>query len=64
MLATNQEMPVQVMDRELGTVEIEMPIPKVGLSLALRKLLCVAARNDVAVPPSGRPSAGRFNRVS
>ena len=72
MLATNQEMmdvltalaPVQVIDRDLSTVEIEMPIPKLGLSPALRKLLRVAARNDVAVPPSGRPSAGRFHGVS
>ena len=58
MLATNQEMmdvltalaPVRIVDRELGTVEIEMPIPKVGLSRALRKLLRIAARHDVAMP--------------
>jgi GNAT superfamily N-acetyltransferase len=51
MLATNQEMmsllerlgPLRVVDREVGTVEIEMPIPEVGLSPVLRKLLRVAA---------------------
>jgi GNAT superfamily N-acetyltransferase len=51
MLATNQEMmsllerlgPLRVIDREAGTVEIEMPIPEVGLSPVLRKLLRVAA---------------------
>jgi GNAT superfamily N-acetyltransferase len=62
MLATNKEMmdvltalaPVRIIDHELGTVEIEMPIPSVGLSPALRKLLRVAARNDVAVPLARR----------
>jgi len=57
MLATNQEMmdvlmnlgPVRIIDHELGTMEIEMAIPEVGLSPALRKLLRVAARHDVAV---------------
>jgi GNAT superfamily N-acetyltransferase len=51
VLATNQEMmsllgrlgPLRVVDREAGTVEIEMPIPEVGLSPVLRKLLRVAA---------------------
>lgn len=60
MLAENQEMrdlleelgPVRVIDRALGTVEIEVPIPVVGLSPALRKLLRIAARHDIAVPPS------------
>ena len=58
MLATNQEMmdvlaalgPVSIVDRELGTVEIEMQIPKVGLSPALRKLLRIAARTDLRAP--------------
>jgi GNAT superfamily N-acetyltransferase len=53
MLATNQEMmsllerlgPLRIVDCELGTVEIEMPIPEVGLSPALRKLLRIAAGN-------------------
>jgi GNAT superfamily N-acetyltransferase len=69
MLATNQEMmdvltnlgPVRIIDRELGTIEIEMPIPKVGLSPSLRKLLRVAARHDVAVlleHRSGQGSSG------
>jgi GNAT superfamily N-acetyltransferase len=62
MLATNQEMmevikalgPLRIVDREVGTVEIEMPIPNVGLSPALKKLLGVAARNTVVVPLEGR----------
>jgi GNAT superfamily N-acetyltransferase len=62
MLASNQEMmdvlehlgPVRIVDRDAGTVEIEMPIPAVGLSPALSKLLRIAARNDVAVPLAGR----------
>ena len=66
MLASNREMmdvfeslgPVRIVDRELSTVEIEMPIPEVGVSPGLRKLLRVAARHDVAVPlagPDGMP---------
>ncbi len=51
LLASNKEMldvlehlgPVRVIDRELGTVEIEVPIPQVGLSPTLRKLLRIAA---------------------
>jgi GNAT superfamily N-acetyltransferase len=62
MLATNQEMmdllealgPVRIVDREAGTIEIEMPNPEVGLSPVLKKLLRVAARNDVAAAPSSR----------
>jgi hypothetical protein len=34
-------------------VEIEMPIPEAGVSPALRKLLRVAARHDLAVPIAG-----------
>ena len=56
--------PIRVIDRVLGTVEIEMPFPNVGLSAAPRKLLCVAACDDVAVPSSGRPWPGRINAVS
>ena len=62
MLASNHEMmdvlkslgPVRIVDRDAGTVEIEMPIPAVGLSPALSKLLRIAARNDVAVALAGR----------
>jgi GNAT superfamily N-acetyltransferase len=51
LLATNEEMldllerlgPVRVVDRECGTVEVEVPIPDVGLSPGLRKLLRIAA---------------------
>jgi GNAT superfamily N-acetyltransferase len=65
MLANNQEMmdvlealgPVRVVDREVGTVEIEMPIPDVGLSPPLRKLLRVAARNNIVVPLEDRHHA-------
>jgi GNAT superfamily N-acetyltransferase len=67
MLATNQEMmdllealgPVRIVDREVGTVEIEMPNAEVGLSPVLKKLLRVAARNDLAAPPSSRDSQPR-----
>jgi len=31
-------------------VEIEVPIPSVGLAPALRKLIRIAAQNDIAVP--------------
>jgi hypothetical protein len=34
---------VRVVDRECGTVEVEVPIPDVGLSPGLRKLLRIAA---------------------
>ena len=62
MLASNQEMmdvlkslgPVRIVDRDARTVEIEMPIPSVGLSPALSKLLRIAARNDVAVALAAR----------
>lgn len=68
MLASNQEMmqvlealgPVRVVDREVGTVEIEMPIPEVGLSPTLKKLLAVAARNNVVVPLEDRNGAPRL----
>lgn len=58
MLATNQDMmdmlmrlhPVRIVDQELGTVEVEVPIPAVGLAPALRKVLQIAAMHDVAVP--------------
>ncbi len=67
MLATNQEMmsllerlgPLRVVDREVGTVEIEMPIPEVGLSPVLRKLLRIAAGTDVPVPPGPHHHARR-----
>ena len=60
MLATNRKMivllkeldPVRVVDREKGVVEIEVPIPKIGLAPALRKLIRIAAQHDVAVPPA------------
>ncbi len=65
MLASNHEMrelleslgPVREVDRESGTVEVEIPIPEVGFSPAVRKLLQVAARADVnGTPP--RPRLG------
>ncbi len=33
-------------------IEIEVPIPKIGLAPALRKLIRIAAQHDVAVPPA------------
>ena len=62
MLATNKEMmdllqeldPVRIVDQELGTVEIEVPIPPVGLAPTLRKLIRIAAQHDVAVPLAHR----------
>jgi GNAT superfamily N-acetyltransferase len=66
MLATNTEMmdllreldPVWIVDRETGTVEIEVPIPSVGLAPSLRKLIRIAAQNDVAVPLAHRHGPG------
>ncbi len=62
MLATNREMfemlehagPIDLLDRDAGTVQVEAAIQEVGLSPALRKLLQVAARRDAAVPLAGR----------
>jgi GNAT superfamily N-acetyltransferase len=58
MLAENQEMldlfealgPVRIVDQAQGTVEVEVPIPAVGVAPALRKLLRIAAEHDVAAP--------------
>ena len=72
MMATNDDMmdllkhldDVRIVDREAGTVQVEVPIPQIGVAPALRKLLQIAARNDVAMPlatsqrPSRRPEAG------
>jgi hypothetical protein len=66
MLAANREMmevikalgPVRIVDRESGTVEVEMPIPDVGLSPALKKLLGVAARHKVVVPSRTATASG------
>ena len=60
MLATNEEMmdmlkrldPVRILDREVGTDQIEVPIPAIGLAPPLRELLRISARSDVVVPPS------------
>jgi GNAT superfamily N-acetyltransferase len=62
MLAANSDMmdmlshlgPVRIVDQQAGTVEIEMPIPKVGLPPALKKLLRITARHDLVMPPAGR----------
>ena len=62
MLATNQEMmdvfrglgPVRIVDQDIGTVEIEMPIPTIGVPPALKKLLQVSARRGVIVPIDDR----------
>jgi GNAT superfamily N-acetyltransferase len=68
MLASNQEMmdllkrldPVRIVDRKAGRVEIEAPIPTIGIAPALKKLLQIAARTDVAIPLAGRHQAPRL----
>ncbi len=58
MLAANEEMldilrrldPVRIIDREQGRVEVEVPIPEIGLAPGLRKVLQIAARHDIVVP--------------
>jgi len=68
MLAANEEMldmlkrldPVRIVDREAGRVEVEVPIPEIGLAPALRKVLQIAAGNDVAVPLADRHQAPRL----
>jgi GNAT superfamily N-acetyltransferase len=64
MLASNDEMmdlleslgPVRVIDREIGTVEVEASLPETGPPLEFRELLRLAARArvDTLVP---RPAA-------
>ena len=62
MLAQNDEMmdlfrqlgPVRIVDRAAGAVEVEIAIPPVGVDPALKELLRIAARHDVAVPPADR----------
>ncbi len=68
MLARNDEMmdllrrldTVRIVEQELGTVEVEVPIPTVGLAPALRRLLQIAARHDVGVPLAGRELPSRL----
>ncbi len=70
MLATNEDMldilrrldPVRIIDRESGRVEIEVPIPEVGVAPALKKVLQLAASYDVAVPLAGRHQTPRLAR--
>lgn len=62
MLATNREMldllrhldDVEVIAREPGRVEVQVPLADVGLTPALRKLLRITARNDLAAPLTPR----------
>jgi GNAT superfamily N-acetyltransferase len=71
MLATNRKTmvllktldPMTVVDREKGMVEIEVPIPKLGLAPALRKLIRIAAQHDVAVPPDHNNRMRLANRA-
>jgi GNAT superfamily N-acetyltransferase len=64
LLATNREMldllggldRVRVLERDLGTIEVEVAIPDIGLATALRKLLRIAARADVVLPLGTRES--------
>jgi GNAT superfamily N-acetyltransferase len=62
MLARNQEMmdlfrhlgPVRVVEREAGTIEIEVATPAAGVAPELRELLRLSAEHDVAVPVTRR----------
>jgi len=59
ILATNDEVmgllkhldAVRIVDCDAGSVQVEVQIPEIGVGPALRKLLQVAARNDVAGLP-------------
>jgi hypothetical protein len=44
----------------MGTVEIEMPIPEVGLSPTLTKLLRLAACDNMVVPLEDRHGTTRL----
>ncbi|HEY2161571.1 MAG TPA: GNAT family N-acetyltransferase [Solirubrobacteraceae bacterium] len=66
MLTENREMrdlfdrlgPARTVDQASGSTEIEVPIPAVGVAPELKRLLGIAARNEVAVPPAaGRQAA-------
>jgi GNAT superfamily N-acetyltransferase len=67
LLAANAEIldilnrlePVRVIDRGAGTVQVEVPIPEVGVAPALRKVLQIAAEHDIAVPLADRHRASR-----
>jgi GNAT superfamily N-acetyltransferase len=67
MLATNDDMmelleslgPVRVIDREAGTVEVEAPLPRDGVSPEMRRLLRLSAETDTAVPLGTAPAARR-----
>jgi GNAT superfamily N-acetyltransferase len=71
MLASNADMmdllrrlgPVRIVDREASTVEVELPIPAVGVAPSLRRLLRIAAHHDVAVA-LGRGAARPPSEVS
>lgn len=68
MLARNEKMmdllrrldPVQIIDQELGTIEIEVPVPDIGVAPALRQVLQIAGRHDVVVPLAGRDGPSRL----
>jgi GNAT superfamily N-acetyltransferase len=58
VLAQNHEMldllgrlgPARVVDQATGVLQIEVPIPAVGVAPALKNLLSVAAKHDVVIP--------------
>jgi GNAT superfamily N-acetyltransferase len=68
LLAANEEMmdlfrrldPVRIIDREQGTVEIEVAIPELGVAPGLKELLRISAHRDVAVPLAGRGGGRRM----
>lgn len=68
MLATNDTMmdllkhleSVRIVDREAGSVQVQVPIPEVGVAPALRKLLQIAARDDRAARLATGDQASRL----
>jgi GNAT superfamily N-acetyltransferase len=66
VLANNRRMldlidelaPGRIVNHELGTVEIEVPIAAVGVTPALKQLLGIAARHDIGIPPGHGHEAG------
>jgi GNAT superfamily N-acetyltransferase len=71
LLATNHEMielfeglgAVHVVDREGGALQVEVPVPKRGLSPELRELLRACARTDAVRPAPPRGVSGSRGRA-
>jgi hypothetical protein len=50
---------VRVVDHETTALEIEVPIPAVGVAPELNTLLGIAARSEAAAPVGSRPQRGQ-----